>query len=54
LFSYRKVHQWPPEIVKGEEWESVYNAQRRGLEVLDSVDEAVVWANELVEKIDKA
>lgn len=54
LFSYRKVHQWPPLIVKGEEWESVYNAQRRGLEVLDSVDEAVVWANELIEKIDKA
>ena len=54
LFTYRKVHQWPPVIVKGEEWESVYNAQRRGLDVLETVDEAITWANALIEQIDKA
>lgn len=54
LFIYRKVHQWPPTIVKGEEWESVYNAQRRGLDVLETVDEAITWANALIEQIDKA
>ena len=54
LFAYRKVHQWPPSIVKGDEWESVYNAQRRGLDVLETVDEAIAWANELIERIKKA
>ena len=54
LFTYRKVHQWPPSIVKGHEWEVVYNAQKRGLDVLPSVDEAIAWANELIERIDRA
>ena len=54
LFRYRKVHEWPPRIVKGEEWESIYAAQRRGLDVLPTVDEAVAWANELIERIDRA
>ena len=54
LFKYRKVQAWPPTIVKGDEWESIYNGQRRGLEVLPTVDEAVAWANELIAKIDKA
>jgi hypothetical protein len=54
LFTYRKVHQWPPLIVKGDEWENVYNTQRRGLDVLSTVDEAIAWANELIERIDRA
>ena len=54
LFRYRKVHEWPPKIVKGEEWESIYAAQRRGLDVLPTVDEAVAWANDLIERIDRA
>ena len=54
LFKYRKVQDWPPKIVRGDEWESIYAAQRRGLDVLPSVDEAVAWANELIAKIDNA
>lgn len=54
LFRYRKVHDWPPRIVKGDEWESVYAAQSRGLDVLPTVDEAVAWANGLIERIDRA
>ncbi len=54
LFRYRKVHEWPPTIVKGETWDSVYEYQRGGLPVLATVDEAVAWANELIDKIDKA
>lgn len=53
LFKYRQVHAWPPKIVKGDEWENIYDAQRRGLDVLPTVDEAIVWANELIDKIDK-
>lgn len=54
LFRYRKVHGWPPRIEKGEGWEATYNDQKGGLPVLPTIDEAVAWANELIEKIDKA
>lgn len=54
LFKYRKVHPWPPHIEKGDVWDRVYEEQRGDLPVLATVDEAVVWANELIEKLDKA
>ena len=54
LFAYRKVHVWPPTVSKGEEWEEVYGAQRRGLPVLPTVDEAIAWTNELIGKIEQA
>lgn len=54
LFKYRKVHAWPPKIAKGETWDDVYDAQKRDLAVFPTVDEAIAWANELIEKIDKA
>ena len=54
LFRYRKVHEWPPRVEKGEGWEAMYNDQKGELPVLPTVDEAVVWANELIAKIDKA
>lgn len=52
LFRYRKVHDWPPTIVKGEGWEAYYGEQRGDLPVLPTVDEAIAWANELIAKID--
>ncbi len=54
LFKYRKVHDWPPKVVKGDEWDSIYNAQRRGIAVLPDIDAAIAWANELIVKIDNA
>ena len=54
LFRYRKVHAWPPTIVKGETWEASYNEQKGDLPVLPTVDEAVKWANELIARIDSA
>ena len=53
LFRYRKVHEWPPTIVKGETWDAVYNYQKGSLPVLSTVDAAITWANELINKIDK-
>ena len=53
LFRYRKVHEWPPTIVRGETWESVYNYQKGNLPVLPTIDEAITWANELIDKIDR-
>jgi len=54
LFKYRKVHEWPPCIEKGEDWDKTYDEQMSGLPVLASVDDAIGWANELIDKIDRA
>ena len=52
LFAYRRRQSWPPRIVKGELWDSLYDEQRGTLPVLPTVDEAVAWTNELIERID--
>ena len=54
LFSYRKLHQWPANVVKGESWDSVYDEQRGDLPVAESCDEAVKIVNELIEQLDRA
>jgi len=54
LFKYRKTHEWPPTVAKGEDWERTYEDQKADLPVLPTVDEAVAWANELIGKIDRA
>ena len=51
LFSYRKRQEWPPIIIKHEGWDGLYAAQLLEEPILQNVDEAVDWANELVEKI---
>lgn len=52
LFAYRKLQAWPPTIVSNENWTELYDAQKAGLHVLDNVDDAVAWANDLIRKID--
>lgn len=54
LFKYRKCQTWPPKVIKSEGWKEIYINQKLNLPVLDSIDEAIVWANDLIEKIDKA
>ena len=54
LFKYRKVHAWPPTVLKGEMWEQTYAYQKRDLDVLPTVDEAIAWANDLIAKLDMA
>ena len=51
LFTYRKMQAWPPRIVKGIDWGTLYTAQRSSLPVLDSVDKAIVWGNDLIAEI---
>ncbi len=51
LFAYRKEQAWPPTIAKGEGWDALYAAQAKGLDVLETADEAIAWANALVAKI---
>ena len=51
LFAYRKMQPWPSLIVAGEGWEAAYDEQKQGLTVLDDVNDAVAWANNLIAKI---
>ena len=54
LFKYRRMHTWPPKVVKAEDWDGIYANQRGGLHVALTCDEAVAFVNELIERIDKA
>jgi len=54
LFAYRKRQPWPSPIVPGEGWREAYDEQRRGLDVIEDVDEAAKWANVLVGRISGA
>ena len=54
LFASRRKEPWPPTIVLHEDWPSLYDAQRTGLHVLPTVDEAIEWVNALIKRIDNA
>lgn len=51
IFCGKGCPSWPSQVVKGENWESIYDRQKLSLPVLPSVDAAVVWVNELIAKI---
>lgn len=51
LFAYRKQQEWPPLVVPTAGWQELYDEQRVGLDVLEDVEEAASWANELIGKI---
>ena len=56
LFKYRCEQPWPPTLVKGETWETIYaearSTLRDGASILPNVDEAIDWANKLIAAID--
>lgn len=54
LFDYRRQQAWPPPIVAGNHWDSLYAEAAEGLDVLPSVQEAVAWANDFVQRITAA
>ena len=43
-----------PTVVKGDDWETLYNDANFKHGVSRTIDEAVVWANELIATIAKA
>ena len=51
LFKYRRKQPWPATITKNENWEAVYAEQKGSLSVLPTVDEAIAWANDLIQQI---
>lgn len=50
----RLAQGWPSPIVKNDGWDSLYSAQAEGLDVLQNVDDAVEWANGLIDDIASA
>ena len=54
LFAQRKMQPWPTLITVKDRWSEIYNAQKLDLKVLEKVEDAVDWANELIMKIEAA
>lgn len=58
LFAYRKRQAWPPDVMPGQDWESVYRAAletiRKPEGILPTAVEAVAWTNGLIARIDSA
>lgn len=52
LFASRRGHPWPPNVTVRPGWEARYRTQADGLDVLEDVDHAVAWANQLVADIE--
>lgn len=55
LFDYRRKQSWTPKITKRDGWDGVYEAALKTIvdksSISPTVDEAVVWANDLVSRI---
>ncbi len=54
LFAYRKAQTWPPKILEQPGWAELYAVQAEGLPVIQSVSEAIDWANLLIDRIRQA
>lgn len=54
LFDYRRQKAWPPAIVAGDQWDTLYAEAGEELDVLPTVEEAVRWVNDFVRHIDTA
>lgn len=52
LFAARRQHAWPPEVTERERWADRYAAEAQGLNVLENLDDAIAWANRLIEQIE--
>ncbi|WP_165046319.1 nucleotidyl transferase AbiEii/AbiGii toxin family protein [Adlercreutzia sp. ZJ138] len=48
LFSYRDIQPWPSFVKMGQELREAYEAQSAGISVLPSIEEAVLWADDLI------
>jgi len=53
LFAYRKQQKWPPVIVKGNNWDTLYNSQIINIDVLQNIDDAIDWVNGFIKMIDR-
>lgn len=52
LFANRKKQPWPPTLEVGQEWRDSYTALASPLAVFSSADEAIIWTNDLIRRVD--
>ncbi|HQZ33428.1 MAG TPA: nucleotidyl transferase AbiEii/AbiGii toxin family protein [Ilumatobacteraceae bacterium] len=48
LFAARREHDWPPTVVQYDRWDTIYAEAATGLDVIDSVADAVTWTNDFI------
>jgi hypothetical protein len=53
LFRARQSHGWPPLVVEHGSWAGLYAEAASGLGVLEDVQAAVAWANDLIAEINR-
>jgi len=51
LFRYRQQQAWPPTVQAGADWDTLYLEAAESLSVLPTVQGAVTWVNEFIERI---
>lgn len=51
---HRRMQSWPPTIVKGSGQDELYQNAKGNLPVLQTADEAIFWANELIARIEES
>lgn len=49
-FAYRKMQSRPAYIAINESWDTIYSEAAEGLDVLQSVSDAVQWANRIIDE----
>ncbi|MFK0002327.1 nucleotidyl transferase AbiEii/AbiGii toxin family protein [Paenarthrobacter sp. NPDC090522] len=54
LFDYRKLHSWPPSVVEGADWTTLYADAAEGLDVVPDVAPAIEWLSQFIARIDQA
>lgn len=54
LFACRKMQAWPPTIAGGQEWATIYADQLPDGNLIPEVDDAIAWADSLIDRIDAA
>ncbi|MGH2468171.1 MAG: nucleotidyl transferase AbiEii/AbiGii toxin family protein, partial [Candidatus Limnocylindrales bacterium] len=54
LFESRRAQSWPPTVSAHDRWDTLYAAAAEGLDVIETVAEAIDWANWLIAQVDSA
>jgi hypothetical protein len=54
LFDYRGAHTWPPSVVEGRGWVTLYAEAAEGLDVVPDVARAIEWLSKFIARIDQA
>ena len=52
LFEYRRQQAWPPTVVAGDRWDTLYAAAVDNIDALPDSATAVAWVNAFIERID--